>query len=701
MKRMTFSACVFGVAAAAAAGEVSGWRGDGSGRYPAANPPLLWGRTSKDVAELSAQSRKPAESAMPDRADAVPDGVIRRWLLLGPLTLAEGTKPEEAVPGAGALAPDENEKTGDLAWRAVKLDGDCMDLCQLLNVAPDKKGFAAYAHTYIHSPSGKPIAFNLMTQGQGAYRVWLNGAEVYFSGKNVDIGPGCRLILSLQKGWNRLLILNARTIDTRRSWWTRGALFGDKGCDYESHGIVWMTRTPSAGASAPVIAGDRIFFTSESGGLACANKADGKLLWIRTLTYHDLATDEERKARPEIFAALDPLAEKVKQADQSEAVTPWKPPAMEKDFRWSLEGPILGTMAKVSKTKYGNPATWGCEAGYTACNPVTDGQFIYALFGTGIVACYDRDGNRKWSRLLNRAMVEHGYTTSPLLVDGKLVVYFDEFTVLDAKTGAVLVERPHFTPNKATGLTWYTHFHGTGCLLPAGNEKVLYFLNGEFVRLADGKSLPIRNAILKVLKPVNYTDGSANRCASPVVENGVAYKITGASGGVVIFKLPAPLDDGLEPEIVREIPFTTDQFPYYYNPVHCAAPLLHEGLLYCVNDFGVLTVLDVTKGEVVYQRLLDLDIFMPYNGVTGYLKGGASASPTLAGKYIYILGDQGTCVVIEPGRTFKQVARNRVEYLAAPEFPSRHQEATISAPIFEGDRMYYRGEGALYCIGPK
>ena len=63
-------------------------------------------------------------------------------------------------------------------------------------------------------------------------------------------------------------------------------------------------------------------------------------------------------------------------------------------------------------------------------------------------------------------------------------------------------------------------------------------------------------------------------------------------------------------------------------------------------------------------------------------------------------GDQGTCVVIEPGRTFKQVARLRIE---APLVwnGSQRQEATISNPVFEGDRMYYRAECHLYCIGPK
>ena len=89
-----------------------------------------------------------------------------------------------------------------------------------------------------------------------------------------------------------------------------------------------------------------------------------------------------------------------------------------------------------------------------------------------------------------------------------------------------------------------------------------------------------------------------------------------------------------------------------------------------------------------------LDVFMPGNGL---LKGGLSSSPTLAGKYIYIWGNQGGCVVLEPGRTFKQVAKNRLENFI-PGWKA-HQEATNTEPVFEGKRMYFRGEYTLYCIG--
>ena len=696
MRRTLVLACCAALfpACAAQAQSVAGWRGDGSGKYPDAAAPLHWGRAAKPVAELRAQASKPKDG---DAGTPMPDGVIREWLVLGPLPLAEGVKADDPLPDLKDASPDGGEQASGLAWRAVTFETNCLDFCGLFNVAPDRKGVAAFAHAYLYSPSGGPVAFNFLFQGQGTSRVWLNGVEVCFSGKNVDLGPGARVALPLKKGWNRLLVLNSRTLANRKSWWVTCSLYGDKGAEYESRGILWMTPIQSSGSSAPVLAGDRIFLTSETGSVFCVNKIDGTIRWVRTLTYYDFATDEERTAGAATFAELDPLAAQLKQMEQSDVVMPWKPPALEKDWRWSIEGRIIKAMARVSQERYNNPATWGCEAGYTACMPVTDGQRVYALFGTGIVACYDLDGRRLWMRLLKRRMVEHGYTTSPLLVDGKLVIYFDSFTVLDAKTGAVLVERPHF-PSRPGDLSWYHHFHGTGCVLDAGGEKVIYYLNGEFVRLRDGKTLGLSLEKLAALKPQNWTEGGANRVATPVVEAGIAYKILDGSGSVVAFRLPALDGDTVEPEIVREMPSNTDRFPYFYGAGYCASPLWYEGLLYCVNDFGVLTVLDAATGEVAYQRLLDLEIFMPYNG-PGLLKGGASSSPTLGGKRIYIWGNQGTCVVLEPGRTFKPVARNRIENFI-PGWQA-HQEATTTEPVFEGTRMYYRGEYTLYCIGER
>jgi outer membrane protein assembly factor BamB len=677
------------------AGKVFGWRGDGNGRYPDANPPTDWGRTAKSVKELSAQAAKPKDDAPPAKEAAIPDGVIRNWLVLGPLPMAEDKKLEEILPGVEGLSPDADEKAGDSKWQPFTMETGCLDLCAALNVGPKDKGFAAYAHTYIYSPSGQPVGYNVLYQGQGSTRVWLNGVQIYDGGKNPSVGVGVRLALQLKKGWNRLLVLNTKVQNDRRSWWLYGGLYGDKGAEFDTRGIVWATRTPEVGASSPVMAGDRIFLTFEGGGVTCINKADGKVLWVRSLTYYDFATDEDRKANPELFKDLDELAAKVKKLDETDCIMPWKAPTLEKDMRSVIEGQIFRGMQKVSKERYNNPATWGCESGWTPCTPVTDGQRVYALFGTGIVACYDLDGKLVWKRLLKHTMVEHGYATSPLLVDGKLVIYLDDFTVLDPKTGEVILERPHYAPPKPLGPSG--QFFGTGSVLQAGNEKVVHYQSNEFVRLSDGKSLTVDAEDYKKFNP-GLTTGLI--LGTPVIDNGTVYKVYNNEGGVMSFKLAPLQGDKVVLEANQVVPFNTDKFPYFYENFYCASTLLHEGLLYCVNDFGVLTVVDMAKGEVAYQKHLDLDIYMPYNQA-GYLKGGATASPTLGGKYIYIWGNQGTCLVIQPGRTYKQIARNRLENQVWPDHPGRRQEATTTEPIFEGDRMYYRGEYTLYCIGAK
>jgi hypothetical protein len=89
---------------------------------------------------------------------------------------------------------------------------------------------------------------------------------------------------------------------------------------------------------------------------------------------------------------------------------------------------------------------------------------------------------------------------------------------------------------------------------------------------------------------------------------------------------------------------------------------------------------------------------------------GLCASPALAGKYIYLMDSAGCTIVMEPGRTYKQVAKNNID-CTVPEwaplntihgyYTGPHHEQTEATPIFEGSRIYIRGEQFLYCIGEK
>jgi hypothetical protein len=102
-------ACRFVCAEVSGATPQMGWRGDGNGKYPDANPPLDWGRTSNCLKTMAAQARKPKPDQAPSNLGSMNDGVIRQWLVLGPIPIPEGKKLEELLPNIETLAPDENE----------------------------------------------------------------------------------------------------------------------------------------------------------------------------------------------------------------------------------------------------------------------------------------------------------------------------------------------------------------------------------------------------------------------------------------------------------------------------------------------------------------------------------------------------------------------------------------------------------------
>jgi hypothetical protein len=134
--------------------------------------------------------------------------------------------------------------------------------------------------------------------------------------------------------------------------------------------------------------------------------------------------------------------------------------------------------------------------------------------------------------------------------------------------------------------------------------------------------------------------------------------------------------------------------------------LIHDGLVYSIGFGGVLRVFDAETLQTVYERQLD---FVPVTYAYPYPYGaGVCASPALGGKHIFLWGADGTTIVIEPGREFKQVAKNRIESAVEGDLfkyqdqfraDAYYPECTVSSPIFDGNRIYYRAEAYVYCIG--
>ncbi len=626
-----------------------GWRGDGNGRYPAADPPLRWGRESNAVRELRVQARKPAAG---DQGNPMPDGVIREWLVLGPASIPDGkNETSDYGPDEASAAPNDGDKSGNLSWKAVATDTSWVNFWPMYKqIVPKAEGVVAYAHAWINSPSGLPVFMNLMSAD--ASRVWLNGKAV---------GAAGHIKLDLAKGWNRLLVRVAPHLDPSWSrgviqWHFNAALFGANPypSEFESRNILWSTPMPDngPGAGSPIVVGDRVFVLAERGVLVCLRADDGKVLSARSTTCADTATAEEKAKNPAVFAEITSMSAKVTQSLQAYCADPEKYAADVRlqPERAPPESKINHLMAKLDPERF--PGQTEGEGGEAAATPVSDGEHVYALFGSGAVACFDLQGNRKWTAAVGLRHAEHGYCASPCLIDGKLIVKSMQYlgaVALDAKTGAVVMPIPLW---KTEGL----HAMSTAVAATAGGEKLAVMSFGLLVRVRDGK------IIAKDFTPPYYNIADY---ASPTVEgrticSPILPKADEAALRFAFQTLPEILTDPLTMKDTKLCEFNTKAFPTWFSYNQCGSPLLYQGLAYNVSSDAVLTVMDAPTGEVVYQRVLDLNPYMYHGGI---IRGGCGSSPTFGGKHIYVSDNQGTTVVIEPGRAFKQVARNRIEQL--------------------------------------
>jgi len=209
--------------------------------------------------------------------------------------------------------------------------------------------------------------------------------------------------------------------------------------------VVWTTPLPSWSNATPVVVGNRIFVCSEPDTLLCLDATTGQILWQKTNGYEDVPGFADPAAMAE---ANKKAAELRKQIGQTQGEM-WKINRALKDKPddADLKAQLAAAQEKLkglqaehkaaSEPAYVLPKTYQIN-GYSTPTPVTDGQRIYALFGHGVAACYDLDGNRLWIRFIEHSASEWGHSSSPVLADGKLIVHILNMMALNPATGETL-----------------------------------------------------------------------------------------------------------------------------------------------------------------------------------------------------------------------------------------------------------------------
>ncbi len=445
-----------------------GWRGDGSGRYLGATPPKEWYIHLKNCPGLACSASKP--KGEPAKIETVADIALNDWIALGAWTTDDMAAAMENPYIADELTvePSEGDKVGDMQWKRLPMQNGAVNLTQVFGESARASGESLkddpkqkkviYAVTYAYAPVAGDAALYL-THGNG-YRLYLNGQlaikkesvgqSAIFGGEPVN------LRLTLKQGWNRLLLKScgSQSIVSDHQWafsaWLQRLPAKGAKLEYESKNIVYQAALPGSSMSDPIVVGDRVFVTGNH-WLAALRKQDGQLLWYRTIVPHDghaPTTEADAAAAVEPYNAA---CKKVHELDEQYALQ-FKngsvPAALEAQYKKladEMKGMLEKLDPKLAKLIY-RVGFLQSEPGW-AMTPCSDGKFVYAWDEMAVAVCCDLDGKPQWSTTVpHGGGQEHGYSASPVIVDGRFICCQKNLLAFDLKTGT---------------LSWSSDFHAT------------------------------------------------------------------------------------------------------------------------------------------------------------------------------------------------------------------------------------------------
>lgn len=358
----------------------------------------------------------------------------------------------------------------------------------------------------------------------------------------------------------------------------------------------WKTELPGTGHSSPVIWGDRIFLTSAAPGSArrivsAVNAKDGKILWSK-----EYETPAFRQHADNSYASSSAAVD-------AERVYVW----------------------------------WG------------------ATEGSALVALDQKSGKEVWKHDLGSFSAQHGPGTSPVVVEGSVLLNFDQeqpesfLLCLDAATGKVRWKTPHAGTTSSAS---------TPCIRPTagGRSEVILISRTNGMTAVDVATGKVNWELPGVMQ---------RRCvASPIITPAgliVAQCGEGQSESFVVAVKPgAP---GQKPEKVYEVVRAGGYVP---------TPLAVGDLLFLWKENGLVTCLRAATNEQLWSERVE----GPFYG-----------SPVNTNGRLYNITRRGELVVLGAGEKFEKIARIPLG------------EGSFSTPAISGGKMYLRTFSHLISVG--
>ncbi|MCD0461461.1 outer membrane protein assembly factor BamB family protein [Roseiconus lacunae] len=294
--------------------------------------------------------------------------------------------------------------------------------------------------------------------------------------------------------------------------------------------------------------------------------------------------------------------------------------------------------------------------GFASASPCSDGEHVYAHFGSRGLYCYTLKGELVWKRedfgrMETRSSFGEG--SSPTLAGEKIIVPWDHegasaLYALDKRTGKTIWRTARDEPS-----CWATPL----IIEHDGSRQVI--MNGQNAA---------RSYDLETGAELWRCGGQTVRpVASPVADDRYVYIGSGFRGAFMAAFKPGGRGDI---EGTDKVVWTVDR-----DTPDIASPLLSDGRLYFhKGKSGILSCLDANTGKPHYAAERINSIRSTY------------ASPVAAGGHVYLTGRGGTIVVIADSERFEIVSENTLG------------EGIDATPAPAGDELFIRGEQHLFCI---
>jgi outer membrane protein assembly factor BamB len=321
---------------------------------------------------------------------------------------------------------------------------------------------------------------------------------------------------------------------------------------------------------------------------------------------------------------------------------------------------LWDTRVPDGKCRVNNP--WN---GYATPTPVTDGQHVFALFGSSVVVCVDLGGNIVWREELPRQRPDDhgGECSSPILYEDMVIVTGWQnptrgLRALDKTTGKLKWQQRANERNEINTMA-------TPILIRAGGRTQLIHSTGglQGIDPATGELL--------------WSCRVATDWASPVYGSGIVYADAGTKS---TFPIGEPgTGAAIDPTGSGDVLKTHVKWQAKVPEADGASPIIAGEHVYRVSKPGVLRCWRADTGQLVYaERLQGADTM-------------ASPIATANGR-IYI-----ACAA----KSYVVKAGPRLEVLGSSDLYDGGDYHSSSSPAVSAGRVFIKGKTHLWCIGKK